>query len=175
MNKKTTLIVGVSFFLGAMVIGGSPSAIKINYKGHGYEYVTKPKLWKDAKKDAEERNGYLVCITTADENEFVVQLINNATDKEVPRTWIGLNDDKVEGDWKWLSGELTSFTNWFHGEPNNSGSGENKVVYGKRDNEIKWNDVSGDGRYYYVIEYNFEIDTDTNAAGMSKTNLRSTR
>lgn len=139
---------------------GSTSLLKKNFKNHGYQFIATPKIWNDAKKNAEEKGGYLVCISSADENDFVVDLIKNATNQEVPKTWIGLNDDIAEGDWRWINGEPAEFTCWFQGEPNNSGSGENKVVIVKNENEIKWNDVSGDARCSYVIEYNFNIEPD---------------
>jgi len=35
--------------------------------------------------------------------------------------WIGLNEIKVEGMWKWSSKEPVSYLNWKKGEPNNFG------------------------------------------------------
>jgi hypothetical protein len=155
---------------------GSPIALKENYNGHGYEYATTPRIWDKARKDAEQVGGYLACIASLAENEFIIQFIRKATNEEVPFTWIGLHDDKAEGDWKWVNGEPTSFTCWFQGEPSNHFGGENKGLIEKRENVIKWNDGSGDRRLYYVIEYDHEIDLDETAGkGVSNSNLRSTR
>ena len=98
-----------------------------------------------------------VCISSPAENQFLIQLVQKANDGGGPRTWIGLTDNTTEGDWKWINGEPLSFTCWFSGEPNNCGGGENRVVLEKRDQEIKWNDVSSDCRNYYIIEYNGTI------------------
>jgi hypothetical protein len=35
--------------------------------------------------------------------------------------WIGFNDVIEEGNWKWVSGESDTYTNWWEGEPNNGG------------------------------------------------------
>ena len=175
MNKKAFLFVT---FLSCCMIqakAGSPIALKENYNGHGYEYVTTPLVWEQARKNAEKSGGYLVCITSDEENKFLIQFIKKATDQEIPATWIGLNDDKIEGDWKWLTGEPTTFTFWFQGEPNNAYF-ENKVVYEKREQDIRWNDASSDRRHFYIIEYDHEIENgDKNERSNTRSNLRSTR
>ena len=46
--------------------------------------------------------------------------------RKMDRAWIGLNDEKVEGEFAWVSGVQNFYTNW-HGQTNepNGGRREN--------------------------------------------------
>lgn len=177
MNQKY-LFVGF-FLIGvcASLRAGKAVSLKENFEGHGYEIIPTPVTWHTAKKHAEKKDGYLVAITSPKENEFVITLIKKATSGEGVEVWIGLNDEKHEGDWRWVSGEKTTFQNWASGEPNNCayaalGSSENCVHTWK---DGKWNDYAGDARIPYIIEYDHEIDAEANDRNATKTSIRSTR
>ena len=122
---------------------------------HYYEFVPVNLSWTAAKAAAEARSyfglqGYLTTITCAEENNFAYQSIGK-------KGWIGASDAAVEGDWRWVTGPeagttLSShYTNWYPGEPNNSGGSEN---YAHFYNGGKWNDWpennTVDG---YYVEY----------------------
>ena len=72
-----------------------------------YEYFeeTSPRLtWDEARAAAETKTfagvtGYLVTITSAEENAFVASRIPGASN-----VWIGASDAGVEGDWRWVTG-----------------------------------------------------------------------
>jgi hypothetical protein len=76
--------------------------------GHYYEYVDADNIiWTDAKIAAELRiyngvNGHLVTITN--ENDFVNNLIPRNS-----HSWIGLSDETIEGQYKWVTGELFAY------------------------------------------------------------------
>ena len=38
--------------------------------------------------------------------------------------WIGLTDKDAEGNWKWVSGETSSYRNWSGPQPDNKGTGQ---------------------------------------------------
>lgn len=79
-----------------------------------YYYVSDVEYsWMDAKKFAEQSGGHLVSIGSEGENSFVSGLAGGK------RIWIGLSDELIEGQWRWLSGEPVTYTNWSAGEPNN--------------------------------------------------------
>ena len=134
---------------------------------HYYEFVPVNLSWTAAKAAAEARSyfglkGYLTTITCAEENNFAYQSIGK-------KGWIGASDAATEGDWKWVTGPEagTSFysgnggsggttvsgmySNWYPGEPNNSGGSEN---YAHFYDGGKWNDWpennTVDG---YYVEY----------------------
>lgn len=43
----------------------------LEYSGHLYQHIASWKYWEEAQASCEDRNGHLVTIGSADENEFV--------------------------------------------------------------------------------------------------------
>lgn len=85
--------------------------------GHWYQVVTSPNVtWTQAKAAATAAGGYLACINSQAENNFVLGLT-----PPPPATWIGGSDQVTEGNWQWVSGEAWSFTNWGSDEPSSGG------------------------------------------------------
>ena len=69
--------------------------------------------------------GYLATITSAQEHDFVINLVGSTN------AYIGGSDRDNAGDWRWISGPeegsriSDAYTNWYPGEPsNNSFSGD---------------------------------------------------
>lgn len=149
--------------------------------GHYYDVVTDSSLpdWSEARTLAEQRSwqgmsGYLACITSAEENEFIFQLTlatstwHTATVWEIG-PWLGGyqlpgSGEPAEG-WVWLSGEPWSYSAWFSGQPNNNGwMGQNEMAlcyWGSAGiPAATWNDytdsppdLSGGRVYGYVVEF----------------------
>ena len=59
--------------------------------------------------------GNLVTINDAAENQWIAKQFG-------VNRWIGF-DQEQEGNWKWISGEPVTYTNWSANEPNNAGNG----------------------------------------------------
>jgi hypothetical protein len=89
--------------------------------------------------------GYLVTVTTLAENNFLFNLW--------PNGWIGLTDEVVEGQWRWVTGEPFSWSNWNSGEPNNAGNEDYIQFVGGG----KWNDLPNVS-LPYVLEFNYIVD-----------------
>jgi serine/threonine-protein kinase len=92
----------------------------VSFSGHWYQYLPdKSASWDDAQARCKGIGGYLACIQTMEEHQFVVKLVggkgNNA--------WLGgyCTDPK---SWNWLTGEPFLFyppvsgTPWNRGQPN---------------------------------------------------------
>ena len=54
-------------------------------------------------------------------------VIGFATGIETNKYWLGINDIDTEGIFQYATGGDLVFTNWFNGEPNNYGVGEDCV------------------------------------------------
>jgi hypothetical protein len=134
--------------------------------GHFYRPISQGTTYTNARAAAlnttfKGQQGYLVTITSADEDAFV---FNN-----VPQTniWFALTDEAVEGQWridagpeagtliKTSNGQFAGniqgqYNNWAPGEPNNSGNEDYAVT---KWNGSQWNDLPNGFNCPYVIEY----------------------
>ena len=179
MNKKLSMTC-VSLLLASFIArADKPVYASGNFNGHGYELIPTLTPWHIAKKKANDAGGYLVAVTSAEENKFIIELTKKATKGESCDTWLGLSDEKNERDWKWVNGEKYSFSNWQPNQPDNAGywaGSENCVHLQQTQSGFGWNDYSGDARFVYIIEYDHEIDSEGGKESKgAKANLRSTR
>ena len=148
--------------------------------GHIYKFVSGGISYTAARDAAllstyEGESGYLVNITSAEEQTFVS---NNTTAEDI---WTGLTDEGSEGTWYWRdgpeagtiigTGERSSFitvagqySNWCNNEPNNYNVGEDYMVTNWNGGSC-WNDygppyLSGAGSTEgYLIEYGTATST----------------
>jgi hypothetical protein len=115
-----------------------------NYNGHSYYRSTGSMTWTDARQACLNMGGHLVTVTSPAENNFIFNLW--------PNGWIGLTDEVVEGQWRWVTGELFSWSNWNSGEPNNSNNEDYiQFVGGGR-----WNDLPNVS-LPYVLEFEYIV------------------
>jgi hypothetical protein len=126
------------------------------FQGHSYKFIPVKKSWHLAKKDASKSGGYLVVITSPEENQFVNDLIIKANSGQHARTWIGLNNDNEKREWEWVNGEIGKFFDWGPGEPNNPDSECSAHLGFRQENpdwKGKWNNAPSDCMRYYVVEF----------------------
>ena len=146
--------------------------------GHYYEYISDPYIsWTAAAAAASEKTyngmqGYMVTITSAGENAFVVN-------KMAESGWIGASDAEVNHRWVWATGpeEGTqfwqgldadhggyvvngSYTHWWPGEPNDdAGTGHYAHIFvnsqGWEICTTYWNDMPNSNTFVqgYAVEY----------------------
>ena len=116
-----------------------------NYNGHSYYRSTGSMTWTDARQACLNMGGHLVTVTTPEENNFIFNLW--------PSGWIGLTDEVVEGQWRWVTGEPYSYSSWNPGEPNNSGNEDYVQFVGGG----KWNDLPNYYNLPYVLEFEYIV------------------
>ena len=117
-----------------------------NYNGHSYYRSTSSMTWTNAKAACDNMGGHLVTITSAAENTFVFNTW--------PSGWIGFTDEAVEGQWKWVTNEAVTYTNWNGGEPNNAGNED----YAQFVSGGRWNDLPNHS-LPYVLEFEYIVTT----------------
>ena len=152
--------------------------------GHYYEVISVPGTisWEDADAAALGAGGYLATITSPAENAFVFGLVSN------PAFWHGFSGPWLGGyqfpatqqanaNWRWVTGETWSYTNWQLGQPNDSGGKvEDKLQFGFDTMTPMWNDIMSvdptpDYRpIAYVIEWNNDPFAPILEASWSPTN-----
>lgn len=131
---------------------------------HLYKFVSGSYSWSSAKTAAEAQTaygatGYLVTITSQEENDFV-------SDRLTGDGWIGASDSETEGTWKWVTGPETGtafwqgtsggssisgrYEAWAGGEPNQSGEEDCAETYVSSGT---WNDFPCGASLGYVVEF----------------------
>jgi uncharacterized repeat protein (TIGR02543 family) len=132
-----------------------------------FQIVEGSYTWHEAKADAEARGGRLAVLDTQekiDEANAFLNEINHSTN-----CWIGLTDELSEGQWKWITGNDLSESNWNSGtgEPNNGyGYGENYAMMAA-EWQWRWNDaqsVAG-ADISYILELPSPVLTTQPGAG----------
>jgi len=121
--------------------------------GHEYYYLKQESTFNQAKQIAKSLGAELLSITTQEEQEFIYNSLSEAG-LESNNWWLGLTDEENEGNWKWLSQEEFSYSNWSPGEPNGSTSENYAHLEGPN---CKWNDFPSSGTpnnspIYLIIE-----------------------
>jgi len=124
-------------------------AVRNNKNGHLYLRVDKEIDWNAAMKECKGIGGYLVTITSADEQDWV---FNNLGRELLAEHWMGGTDSEREGDWRWVTNELFSYTNWAQNEPNNVQNEDYMSFHWTSDG--KWNDSQGEAKKKgYICEW----------------------
>ncbi len=125
--------------------GGSslPSGV-VRFKDHRYQAFPDKLRWNEAKTRAESVGGHLVTITSREEDDWIASTFVKQLSVG-QGLWIGGTHDGKPSQWRWVTGESFSFTNWAPGEPNNRAD-ESAVMYIRNDQgQIGWIDLREDG------------------------------
>jgi uncharacterized repeat protein (TIGR02543 family) len=140
---------------------------RLNDSRPRFQIIAGSYTWQEAKADAEARGGRLAVLDTQekiDEANAFLNEINHSTN-----CWIGLTDELSEGQWKWITGNDLSESNWNSGtgEPNNGyGYGENYAMMAA-EWQWRWNDaqsVAG-ADISYILELPSPVLTTQPGAG----------
>ena len=149
------------FFFAALMASATSYAdhtkILNTRNGHTYQLIQNPKIWTEARSHCESLGGYLVTITSKEEQNFLFDQILRYSKKDI---WAGATDKVEKGNWKWVTGEKFDYTNWKRGEPNNENGIEDCLELRSRA-FFKWNDVpSGAKRNWFICEWDSQAVSD---------------
>lgn len=128
----------------------------ITFNYHKYRLFTEYVTWEEAKKRCEELGGYPVTVTSEEEAEMILDLVNKYSglsgNEVIDEIWLGLTDEKENGEWKWITGESYGYQHW---KPSGSitGDGKDNVVMSK---EGYWQNTYGRLAYPYICEWDGE-------------------
>lgn len=101
--------------------GGMGAWVVNPANGHAYRRI-RCGSWDDANSQAAAEDAYLVSITDAAEQEWLLKTF------KPQHCWIGLTDYANEGEWVWTSGEPVTYTNWGPHEPKDTDWGDEDFV-----------------------------------------------
>ncbi len=100
--------------------GNNILADAVEYNDHYYQYIEDSSIttWEEAKEYCESVGGYLVTITSQEEQDFVFDYIEPLVDDE--NVFIGIQNANNSTNWEtWDNGEDVTYTSWGSGEPDN--------------------------------------------------------
>lgn len=107
--------------------------------GHLY-YLLSQQSWADSENEAVSLGGHLATVSNQAENDWINQTFSQFGGQ--PRyLWLGLNDQAVEGEFVWVSGEPSAYRDWAPGQPDNWNDDED-CAHGAWTDDGKWNDLS---------------------------------
>lgn len=112
------------------------------YNNHIYVLYDYEMSWTFARDLCRDLGGNLVTVTSAEENQVIVDLIKSGSKDAY---WIGATDiDTADKDFRWVTGEKFSYSNWMDGEPSSSGTDGEKehFIEIRKSYGNKWNDVN---------------------------------
>ena len=104
----------------------------------------------------ESLGGHLATITSAEENAAVYNMIQK---EGLTLAFFGYSDENSEGNWEWITGETSSYSNWESGQPNNGandkkGRAQNYAQFSKNTADGQWNDERiGEDSWHFVCEW----------------------
>jgi len=143
---------------GEPVKEGEPTERVAEFEGHTYKFIPTKKSWNKAKLEAEKLGGYLVCINSEKEQDFISEMVT--TGGKVQSTWIGLSDEDVEGNFKWVNGDKLEYKNWSTNQPDNADCWGAKQSCGWLGfcNSPRWDDMWEHAPFYSVVEFDKPIN-----------------
>ncbi len=161
-------------------VSETPSKTIVSDDGHRYEFYDNAMSWKDAESFCESKGGHLATISSAEENDIVLSLI----DKNTRYSWIGAKYDEPSRAWSWITGEEFTYNNWAPGEPTSknglSSVGEpyammHPLNYSYNIAMGSWNDCAGiDNVVSYYCWQNSSFICEYDLSKKVKLTLRST-
>ena len=117
------------------------------YNGHAYVVLDNPNLtWEEAQAHAQSLGGNLVTINDAAEEQWIKHAFSDHEE-----FWIGLTDKAHEGDFRWVSGEAVTYTNWADFEPNDYLGHQDYAVMNWGAHR-QWDDQGSEQRHWALVE-----------------------
>jgi Ca2+-binding RTX toxin-like protein len=124
----------------------SQSSNLIPTLGNSTYYLTTATTWTDAEAQAVAMGGHLVTVNDATENLFLVNTFGTES------LWIGYTDAAVEGQWEWVSGETSTYTNWAPGQPDNYLGSQDYARYTNYQSLGNWDDLDNNQNLRGIVE-----------------------
>jgi hypothetical protein len=156
--KKLSAVLFGTAFLTLSVSGAAKGATLYTNRDNGNKYyLTDSGTWFGTRYQATTKfgEGDLVTIDDANEQNWLWDTFGmgklGLDGGQEEGFWIGLTDAGSEGNFQWVSGAPLDYTEWWPGEPSNSFSGEDYIMWNHvagvvdRDPALRgaWNDENG--------------------------------
>ncbi len=116
-----------------------------NY-GQSTYILSQAGTWAEAQAEAQSYGGNLVTINDGGENKWLLDTFGGVSDW----LWIGFTDQNQEGQFEWISGQETTYTNWAPGQPYDDGGNQHYAILNWKNQG--WDDNQGSWQWQGIIE-----------------------
>jgi len=177
MKKYAAILISALVF--SYNVTSAPVQWRIADGGNDHYYERVPVAgnihWVDANTAAEDRSynglsGHLATITSPEEQDFIISNLGGSA--LLNEYWLGgyqpPGSPEPGGNWRWVTGEPWSYTNWAPTEPTDSYDGHTPSIPRGSDEEAlqfhrgtgEWNDNDEyDMQPGYIVEYEQEQES----------------
>ncbi|MEM7773118.1 MAG: lectin-like protein, partial [Cyanobacteria bacterium P01_A01_bin.37] len=114
-----------------------------------YLMTESSQTWEEAQAEAQTYGGNLVAINDEAEQDWLSQTFGSTE-----KFWIGLTDATKEGEFRWVTGEPVTYTNWSPGQADNGHGNEDHVEMNFH--QGKWNDQGAQSQRRGIIEIDLQ-------------------
>ncbi|PSN19462.1 hypothetical protein C7271_07210, partial [filamentous cyanobacterium CCP5] len=131
----------------------------VTYNGSLYVLTDSVMTWLNAQAYAESLGGNLVTINDSTEENWIRSVFGTSE-----QFWIGLNDQAANTQFKWVSGEALTYTNF---EPGRIDDPNRSFFAANHDSAGAWADEDGAKVFRGLVE--IKLDTSTSSAPVAAT------
>jgi len=129
--------------------GGVCPCTTVSYDVSTYMLCTSAANWSTAQSTCASYGYHLFTIDSYDEQDFVEGEMDALS---TGKWWMGFTDAASEGTWVWEDGSSVSYTDWYSGEPNDSGGNEDCGQLNRFHPDYGWNDEPCSSSFAYICE-----------------------
>jgi hypothetical protein len=165
LNKITGVTAAAVVGIAATVAGAQSAAVQWKVEdggnGHWYQRVAREsRSWSTLREFAVESGGHLATLTSPPEKTFLVNNVLAGNFCFIGGFQLSTGSEPA-GDWRWVTGEAVTWTNWAVGEPNNYEPSVNEDVMAVWGDGL-WADVNEDAYLTPCQHGLFEWSADCN-------------
>lgn len=128
----------------------------LRFGNHCYRIFEEGISWKDAKKKCEDMGGYLACIESKPENDFLFNSVKNIDGLVL----LGGFYDEKEKKWKWANNSLFIYYNWSGRQPESVRKKAHRAVFSPINGKEKWFYYSGADVQGFICEWDEDPEKD---------------
>ncbi|KAJ6650450.1 hypothetical protein lerEdw1_007701 [Lerista edwardsae] len=161
-NKKMALLTSSALCLFGVLICGSFLGAEadtcarewLQNQGNCYAYFDQEMTWQEAEIECQSygRGAHLASVLTMAETLLVSEHISTYQ-KDLSNVWIGLQDIRQTGKWRWADESTYNYKAWMRNQPDNYGKSEYCAELRFSTDFKQWNDAPCHKRNAYICKH----------------------
>lgn len=132
----------------------------LRFGDHCYRIFEEDIRWEEAKRKCENLGGYLACIESKPENDFLFNSVKNIDGLVL----LGGFYDEKEKKWRWVNNSLLIYCNWSGRQPESFKKKAHRAVLSPLNGKDKWFYYSGSRVQGFICEWDEDIEENSEVA-----------